>query len=104
MTIRVCPPAALLAVGLALAGCVDVECPAEFDRPLSRERYCGHTGDVATPTTYYTAPNARPVPPSGYSPASTPGVRAPMVQAAPPPPAIGAPMPPPIPPAPTPIQ
>jgi hypothetical protein len=98
MTIRVCPPAALLAVGLALAGCVDVECPAEFDRPLSRERYCGHTGDVATPTTYYTAPNARPLPPSAYTPVQAPIMPGqPMQQ-----PATVAPMPPPL--APRPIQ
>jgi hypothetical protein len=99
MTIRVCPPAALLAAGLALSGCVDVECPAEFDRPLSRERYCGHTGNVATPTTYYVAPNARPLPPSGYTPLQAPAMSGqPVVQAAPQPPVMVVPMPPPGPP------
>ncbi len=90
MTIRVCPPAALLAAGLALSGCVDVECPAEFDRPLSRERYCGHTGNVATPTTYYTAPNATALPPPKTSTYTTT-----TVVTTPPPPIGVAPVPPP---------
>ena len=63
MTIRVSQPALLLAAGLALSGCIAVECPAEFDRPLSRERYCGHTGDIATPVTYQVNPAAQPLPP-----------------------------------------
>jgi hypothetical protein len=89
MTIRVCPPAALLAAGLALSGCVDVECPAEFDRPLSRERYCGHTGNVATPTTYYTAPNATALPPPKNATYTTT-----TVVTTPPGPPLAAPIPP----------
>jgi len=53
-----------LAGGLALSGCIDVECTPEFARPVSRERYCGHQGHVAMPTTYtqgYRAPAAQPV-------------------------------------------
>lgn len=52
MTIRVRPSAVFVAAGLALSGCIDVECPPEFARPTSRERYCGHQGYVAMPTTY----------------------------------------------------
>jgi hypothetical protein len=62
MTLRVCPPLALLAAALALSGCIDVECPAEFARPLSRERYCGHTGDVAAPAVYRPAVRSNPPP------------------------------------------
>ena len=64
MTIRLSQPAILLAAGLALSGCIDVECPAEFDRPLSRERYCGHTGDVAKGVTYQVYPGAQPLAPA----------------------------------------
>jgi hypothetical protein len=94
MTIRVLPPAALLAAGLALSGCIDVECPAEFARPTSRERYCGHTGDVAMPTTYQVSPNARVLAPSAYTPVTGPPVsNQPMVQAAPQQPVTVAPVP-----------
>lgn len=60
MKFRVRPPAVLVAVGLALSGCIDIECPAEFARPLERERFCGHGGYVAAPATYrpYVNPNA----------------------------------------------
>jgi hypothetical protein len=64
MTIRVRPSAVLLAAGLALSGCIDVECPPEFARPTARERWCGHQGYVAMPATYtqnYAPPSmARP--------------------------------------------
>jgi len=83
MTIRVCPPLALLAAVLALSGCIDVECPAEFARPLSRERYCGHTGDVAAPVTY------RPTV-QGY-PAPTTTVRTTTTVVTPPGPPLAAP-------------
>lgn len=60
MRFRVRPPMVLAAVGMALSGCIDIECPAEFARPLERERFCGHGGYVAAPATYrpYVNPNA----------------------------------------------
>jgi hypothetical protein len=65
MRIRVRPSAVILAAGLALSGCIDVECPPEFARPRERERYCGHQGYVAMPTqynqNYAPPPAARPV-------------------------------------------
>jgi hypothetical protein len=51
----------MVAAGLALSGCIDVECPAEFARPTARERYCGHSGYVAAPTPY--RQNYAPLPP-----------------------------------------
>jgi len=76
MTIRVCPPLALLAAVLALSGCIDIECPAEFARPLSRERYCGHTGDVAAPVVYRS--NVRSNPPPTATVTSTTTVVTPL--------------------------
>jgi hypothetical protein len=32
---------ASLGLLLTLSSCIDVECPNEFGRPLSRARYCG---------------------------------------------------------------
>jgi hypothetical protein len=62
MAVRFRPWMGLIAAGLALSGCIDVECPAEFARPISRERYCGHTGDYAAPVTYRTYGTAAPAP------------------------------------------
>jgi hypothetical protein len=62
MAVRFRPWLVLLAAGLALSGCIDVECPAEFARPISRERYCGHTGDYAVGVTYRTYGTAAPAP------------------------------------------
>ena len=96
MKIRVRPSAVFLAAGLALSGCIDVECPPEFARPVSRERYCGHQGYVAMPSTYtqgYRAPAAQPVrvmtpPPADLPPgppAAAPVGPPVMVQPVPPP-------------------
>jgi hypothetical protein len=97
MRIRVRPSAVFLLGGLALSGCIDVECPPEFARPASRERYCGHQGYVAMPPTYtqgYRAPvTAQPVrvmtpPPADLPPgppAAAPVGPPVMVQPVPPP-------------------
>ncbi len=61
MPIRVRLPIVLIAAGLALSGCIDIECPAEFARPTSRERWCGHTGDVGTATQYRQVGRPAPV-------------------------------------------
>lgn len=64
MRIRVRPSAVMMAAGLALSGCIDIECPPEFARPTARERFCGHSGYVAMPTTYrqnYAPLQERPV-------------------------------------------
>ncbi|MBI3515727.1 MAG: hypothetical protein HY060_16960 [Proteobacteria bacterium] len=87
MTVRIRPSVALVATLLALSGCIDVECPAEFARPRDRERWCGHTGDVAAPTTY--RPYAGPVgvPAARVTTTTTTTVAAPpttTVQGAPP--------------------
>jgi hypothetical protein len=101
MTIRVRPSVVLMAAGLALSGCIDIECPAEFARPASRERYCGHTGDVGAPVTYrtYANPNlsGRPVPMTTTTTTTTVVVPPPppMIQAAPPQGVSVEPMPPP---------
>jgi hypothetical protein len=81
MTVRIRPAVVLVAAGLALSGCIDIECPGEFARPAARERFCGHTGDVARPTNYqpYTNPNAAAV----------------ITPSMPPPVAMPAPLPPP---------
>jgi len=96
MTIRVSQPAILVAAVLALSGCIDVECPAEIDRPLARERWCGHTGDIAAPANHQIYPTARPLPPERVTTVTTtttaPG---PMVpQASPQAPVTTEPLPP----------
>jgi hypothetical protein len=107
MAIRMRPSIVVMTAGLALSGCIDVECPAEFARPISRERFCGHTGDVAAPVTY--RPYVNPSAPGG-GPAVTTTNRMvappppPMVQAAPPPPVTVQPMAPPSGGAPTQIR
>ncbi len=87
MTVRIRPSVALVATLLALSGCIDIECPAEFARPTSRERYCGHTGNVAAPAVY--RPYGGPVgmPAARVTTTTTTTVAAPpppMVQTAPP--------------------
>jgi hypothetical protein len=62
MAIRVRPSVVLVAAGLALSGCIDIECPAEIARPASRERWCGHTGNIGAPVTYQTYGSASAVP------------------------------------------
>ena len=91
MRFPVRPSFALVAAGLALSGCIDVECPAEFARPTSRERWCGHTGDVGTATPYrqYGTPgrlpaNGVPTAATTTTTVTTTAPPAPMVQAAPP--------------------
>ena len=86
MTIRVQPAIVLLAAGLALSGCIDIECPAEYARPISRERFCGRTGDVGGPVTY--KPTVAPMVRASAAPAP-----APVVVAPPPGPPIAAPAP-----------
>jgi hypothetical protein len=96
MAIRVSQPAILLAAGLALSGCIDVECPPEFDRPISRERYCGHTGDVAMPVKYQVYPTAQPLPPDPHAAGATTVTTTTVTTAPPAPqaaPAPGAPTP-----------
>jgi hypothetical protein len=98
MTIRVSQPAILLAAVLALSGCIDVECPAEIDRPLSRERWCGHTGDIAAPANHQIYPTARPLPPDRATTVTTTTVTTsapPPPLAAPQAPVTTEPMPPP---------
>ncbi|HUA54265.1 MAG TPA: hypothetical protein VMB81_18965 [Candidatus Sulfotelmatobacter sp.] len=99
MTFPVRPSLVLVAAGLALSGCIDIECPAEFDRPISRERFCGHTGDVGTATPYKQFGNTASVPGASIATPSTtrfaPPPPSPMVQAAPPGPVTVQPVPPP---------
>ena len=90
MRFPVRPSIALVAAGLALSGCIDIECPAEFARPASRERWCGHTGDVGTATPYRQVGQPGPVPANGVPPTMTTTVTTttvttptPMVQASP---------------------
>jgi hypothetical protein len=80
------PSVALVGAGLALSGCIAVECPAEIARPVSRERYCGHTGDVAAPVTYRTYGTAVPRPmPATTTTTTTTTAPAPAPVMAPPP-------------------
>ena len=87
-----------MAVGIALSGCIDFECPAEFARPTSRERFCGHTGNVAAPSTYrlYQNPNAMVAPASTTVTTTRTVVETPpMIQNAPNAPVVIETMPPP---------
>lgn len=90
MRIRVRQPAVLMAVGLALSGCIYVECPAEFARPADRERFCGHQGHVAAPVTY--RQNYAPMPPPQLRPAAV----MPVPETLPPGPPSAAPVGPPV--------
>ena len=96
MTIRIPPSVVLLAAGLALSGCIDIECPAEFARPTARERFCGHTGDYGSPVTYKVygqpAPVAMPV---VTTTTTTTTMAPPPPSAAPAPPVTVQPVPPP---------
>lgn len=101
MTMRICLSIALMAAGSALSGCIDYECPAEFARPLERERFCGHTGNTAAPAVYkpYVSPYGQP--PVVTKPVTAVVEPAPTVQAAPQAPIQVQPVPPPnsVPPA-----
>ena len=97
MTIRVRPSVVLMAAGLALSGCIDVECPAEIARPKSRERFCGHTGDIAAPVAYrtYASPSVPAGPPMVTTTTTTTMEAPPPPTAAPAPPVSVQPVPPP---------